>query len=58
MGANCNIEVPSEQDKKILNCQGDGALEQDAQTSCGVSYGDIQDPHRGFPEQPTVWKLL
>jgi len=37
----------------------DRVQEQDAQRCCGVSFsGDIQDPSRCFPEQPTVGNML
>ena len=45
--------------KEILHGEGDGALEQAAQESCGFSFsGDIQDPPGHLPVQPTVGSLL
>ena len=41
-------------EKELPNCEGDGALEQTAQRSYGVSLsGDIQDPLGCFPVQST-----
>jgi len=38
-------EVPAEHEEELLPSEGDGALAQAAQGSCGVSFsGDIQDP--------------
>jgi len=48
-------EVPSEQEEELLPSEGDGALAQAAQGSCGFSLsGDVQIlPGRG-PVQPAV----
>ena len=46
-------EVPSEREEELLPSEDDGALEQAAQGSCGVSFsGDIEDPPRQGPVQP------
>ena len=48
-------EVPPEHEKELLHFEGDGAVEQAAQGSCGVSFsGDIQDPPGQGPVQPAV----
>jgi len=52
-------EVPYEDQAGLLYCDGDGALEQAAQSGCGLSFsGGIQDLLGQFPVQPTVGKLL
>jgi len=44
--------------EELLYGKGDGALEQVAQKSCGVSYGDTQDPSGCWSVRPTVEYLL
>ena len=45
-------EVPSEHKEEFLPSEGDGALAQAAQRSCGVSFsGDIPDPPGRGPVQ-------
>ena len=44
--------------KKLLYFEGERAVEQAAQTGCGVSSGDIQDLPGCFSGQPAVGKLL
>jgi len=45
-------EVPSEHQKTVLNCEGQGALAQVAQGGCGVSVvGDTQKLPRHSPGQ-------
>ena len=44
-------EVLYKHKEEILCCEGDGALEQTAQRSCGVSFSrDLQDPSGCQPE--------
>jgi len=51
-------EVPSEYEEELLHSEGEGALAQTAQGSCGVSFsGDIQDPPGQDPVQPAVGDL-
>jgi len=48
-------EVPSEHEEERLPSEGDGALAQDAQGGCGVSFsGDIQDPPGRSAVHPAV----
>jgi len=48
-------EVPVEHEEELLHSVGDGALEQAAQTGCGVSFsGDIQNLPGQGPVQPAL----
>ena len=48
-------EVPSEHEEELLPSEGDGALAQAAQGSCGVSFsGDIQALPGQGPVQPAL----
>ena len=49
----------SEHEIKLLYFEGDRALEQFAQISCGVSFSrDIKNPLGCFPVQPIVGNLF
>jgi len=64
LGRSNTQEVPSEHEEELLPSEGDGALAQAAQGSCGVSFsGDIQDTPGHGAVQPAVcdpasaWRL-
>lgn len=50
-------EVPYEHEKRLLYFEGYRALEQNAQTGCDFSSGDVQNSPWCFPVQSTVGKL-
>ena len=51
-------DVQFEREKEILYCVSERTLELAAQTGCGISSVELQDPSGCFPVLPIVQNLL